>query len=216
MYNKILNDNYILELYKLIEKYEEENNAPAYHGKNHAINVSKYIEMILTKLGYDQEIIEDAKIAGLLHDLGCNLGKEDHELRSYDIAKEYIKSRRIKLKNKKMVLEAIKNHRNNFESDNIITRVLVLSDKLDIKADRVAPNGYNLIGMRQYQYINDINISIENGIFKVNFVIDEQANIYELTNFYFTKKVIDSIIAFAKNQNLNFCIYINNQILERG
>ncbi len=115
-----------------------------------------------------------------------------------------------------MVLEAIKNHRNNFESDNIITRVLVLSDKLDIKADRVAPNGYNLIGMRQYQYINDINISIENGIFKVNFVIDEQANIYELTNFYFTKKVIDSIIAFAKNQNLNFCIYINNQILERG
>lgn len=216
MYNKILNDDYILEIYKQIEKYEEENNSPAYHGRNHAINVSKYIEAILIKLDYDREIIEEAKVAGLLHDLGCYLGKEDHELRSYNIAKEYIKSRRIKLKNKKMVLEAIKNHRNNFESDNIITRVLVLADKLDIKADRVAPNGYNLIGMRQYQYINDINISIENGIFKVNFVIDEQANIYELTNFYFTKKVIDSIIAFAKIQNLNFCIYINNQILERG
>lgn len=216
MFDKILNDSYILNMYEYIKKYEEVNNAPAYHGKNHAVNVSTYIETILTKLGYSQELIEDAKVAALLHDLGCCLGKENHEIRSYNMARDYIEANNIKLENKEMVLEAIKDHRNNFTSNNIITRVLVMSDKLDIKKDRVAPEGYKLPGMRQYQYISDIEITIENDVFSVNFIIDNDADLDELSNFYFTKKVFDSVSSFANSQGLDYCIYINNQVIERS
>ena len=216
MYNEILNDDYILNIYKRIEKYEEDNKASAYHGKNHAINVSTYIELILKKLGYNHELIEEAKVAGLLHDLGCCLGKENHEIRSYSMAKEYLDNRNIELNNKDMVLEAIKDHRNNFTSNNIITRSLVLSDKLDIKRDRVAPEGYKIPGMRQYQYINDIEIDVEDGTFIVNFIIDAAADLDELINFYFTKKVFDSISSFSESQGLEYCVYMNNLVVERS
>ena len=212
MIEKILNDSFILEYYEKIKKYEDKHNAYAYHSLNHAINVMRIAESILVELGYDDTVIMDTKVAALLHDLGCYKGKDDHEIRSYNIAKQYIEQNKVNLNDKNSVLDAIKNHRNNFSSTNIITRVLVLADKLDIKKERVAPGGFDAIGMRQIQYIQDIVLKVINNNMMVDFIIDMKADIEELKDFYFMKKVYKSIEHFAKYNNMDYCIKFNNKI----
>lgn len=216
MIEKIINDPFILDYYDRIKKYEDEHNAYAYHGINHAMNVMKIAESILIELGYDETIIIDTKVAALLHDLGCYIGKDEHEIRSYNIAKQYIENNDIVLNDKTSVLNAIKNHRNNFSSDNIITRVLIFADKLDIKKDRVASGGFNEIGMRQLQYIKDIKISVIDNKIIIKFIIGIEANIEELKSFYFMKKVYKSIETFAKYNNMKYCIKINNETWDWG
>lgn len=215
MLEKIKNDNYILEMYKKIEIYEKDHCAPAYHSKVHAFNVSKLIKKILSLTTSNFQLIEDAEIAGLLHDLGCYKGKENHEKRSYEIAKKYMEENRIILQYHNEVLEAIKNHRNDFYSNNPILRVLVLSDKLDITQERISKFGMNIIGMRQLQHIYDVVVDLQNDIFIVNFLTDENIDINELLEEYsFMKKVFLSIKAYANYINLDYIIKINNLCLE--
>ena len=210
MFERILNDNYILEFYENIKKYELANKALAFHGKTHALNVAKLVEEILKITDCDDKTIESGKVAALLHDLGCYCGKDDHEIRSYKLAKDYIEKNNILLDDKEQVLEAIKDHRNNFDSSNIITVALILADKLDIKRDRVAPEGFNVIGMRQLQYINDIVITKNNNNLVVKFITGEMMDIEELLDFYFMKKVLKSIENFSKNQNMGCLVTIND------
>lgn len=215
MYEQIKSDNYILEIYKKIEKYENNHCALAYHGITHAFNVSNLLKKILSLTNSNPQIIENAMIAGLLHDLGCYMGKEDHEIRSYEIAKKYIKENNIILKYHDEILQAIKNHRNDFSSNNPILRALVLSDKLDITKERISKFGINIIGMRQLQHIYDVVVDLQNDIFIVNFLTDENIDIKELLEEYpFMKKVFLSIKAYANYINLDYIIKINNLCLE--
>lgn len=212
MENRILKDPFILRYYNLIKKYEDENKAYAYHGLNHALNVKKISQTILRELGYDENIINDAKIAALLHDIGCFMGKEKHEIRSYYIALKYIEENNLELSDKNSVLEAIRNHRNDFSSDNIITRVLVLSDKLDIKKERVGPGGYEAKGMRQMQYIDNIIIKVIDGHLIIEFKLSSKADLSELTEFYFMDKVYKSVKSFAEYNSLLYTIKFNDYI----
>ena len=215
MLEQIKNDNYILEMYKKIEIYEDYHSAPAFHSKVHAFNVSKLIKKILSLTTSTIQLIEDAAIAGLLHDLGCYLGKENHEKRSYEIAKKYMEENRIILRYHNEVLQAIRNHRNDFYSNNPILRALVLSDKLDITKERISKFAINIIGMRQLQHIYDVVVDLQNGIFIVNFLADENIDINELLEEYsFMKKVFLSIEAYANYINLDYIIKINNLCLE--
>lgn len=215
MFEQIKNDNYILEMYKKIEIYENDHYAPAYHSKVHAFNVSKLIKKILSLTTNNLQLIEDAAIAGLLHDLGCYNGKENHEKRSYEIAKKYMDENRIILQYHNEILEAIKKHRNDFYSNNPILRALVLSDKLDITKERISKFGMNIIGMRQLQHIYDVVVDLQNDIFIVNFLTDENIDINELLEEYsFMKKVFLSIKAYANYINLDYIIKINNLCLK--
>lgn len=69
-----------------------------------------------------------------------------------------------------------------------MTLVLIISDKLDITKQRLANEGYNVIGMRQLQYIEDVVITFSDSDFIVNFLITDELNFQELFDFYFKKK----------------------------
>ncbi|MDD4188103.1 MAG: HD domain-containing protein [Bacilli bacterium] len=211
MYEKILNDNYILNLYNKISIYEENEKGWAHHNLQHAINVAEMIELILMGLFYNKVFIENAKIAALLHDIGCINGKENHPAKSELMAKEYFKKKNIKLKYEKEVLSAIKNHSAGFDENNLMTICLIFCDKIDIKKTRVAKEGYNVVGMRQLQYIDDINIFINQDIIKIDFIINDLLNLKELEDFYFTDKVFKAINSFANKINKKPIININNQ-----
>ena len=101
-----------------------------------------------------------------------------------------------------MVLEAIKNHSDGFDSDNIIQLVIILADKIDIKKSRISKDGCLVEGNRQYQYIDDIQFEIEDNNFCINFVCDKKFNLDELNDYYFTKKVFKAIRAFSNRLNL--------------
>lgn len=209
--SKVINDKQIIDIYNQIYKFEEINKARAHHDFNHVINVSLLIEKLLNSLNYDFDVIEEAKIAAILHDTGCLYGKDGHADRSYEFAKQYIKENNVELKYKEQVLEAIKNHSSGFKTDNVITLVLILADKLDIKYTRVAKAGLHVEGMKEMQYIRDILVNIEKDILQIEFICDFKINIKRLEEYYFMEKVFKSIKAFARKMNLHPKVLVNGK-----
>ena len=118
-FEKILNDKSIVELYEKVHEYEVMHGGHAYHDFNHVVNVATYCEKILKALNFDDDFVCEAKIAALLHDTGALQGKENHAQRSFEFAKKYLDGNNIQLKNKELVLEAIKNHSDGSDTDNI-------------------------------------------------------------------------------------------------
>lgn len=210
MFEKIKNDKFVIDSYRLADDPNSKDGFWVYHGLPHINNVIEMVEKILIQLNYDEEYIENAKIAALLHDIGYAGIKKDHEIRSHDIAKKYFNDRRIKLKYEKEILEAIKNHREGFDSNNVMVLALILADKTDIKKTRLAPEGYEIDGLNQYQYINDIIIEKKNDDFIVQFLINKNANKKKLEEWYFTIKVHNAIKSFANHLNFNPKILWNN------
>jgi hypothetical protein len=208
-YTFIRNDEEVIKRYNDISEFEDIKKGWAHHNLEHVDNVTYLVEKILTDLNYDMEFIEEAKIASLLHDTGCIDGKEAHADKSYEYAKNYFKRKNIHLNNKELILEAIKIHSNGFDSDIIIALVLIFSDKLDIKYTRIAKEGYNIPGMRQLQYIDNIIVKINNNNLNINFLCNDKININELEEFYFTEKVFKAIISFSNKMNLLPLVQIN-------
>ena len=209
-FEQIVNDEKIIQQYNKISEFEDLDKGWAHHNLEHVKNVARLVEVLLKKLNYDEDFIEEAKIAAILHDVGALEGKNNHALRSYEFAKKYFDENNILLKNIELVLDAIKSHSDGFNSDNIMTLTLIISDKLDIKHTRVAKEGYNVKGMRQLQYIKDILVDIDNKNLEIKFVCDDKININELEEFYFMIKVFRAIKTFSEKMNLTPKIFLNN------
>lgn len=209
-FEQIVNDEKIIQQYNKISEFEDLDKGWAHHNLEHVKNVSKLVEVLLKKLNYDEDFIEEAKIAAILHDVGAVEGKNNHALRSYEFAKKYLDENNILLKNGELVLDAIKSHSDGFNSDNIMTLTLIISDKLDIKHTRVAKEGYNVKGMRQLQYIEDILVDIDNKNLEIKFICDDKININELEEFYFMIKVFRAIKTFSEKMNLTPKVFLNN------
>ena len=211
IYNKIKDDTFIIDIYHKIHKYEDEEKGWAYHDYNHVMNVSNIVENILSMLNYNEDLIYSAKIASILHDTGALQGKYNHAFRSYEFAKKYFENNNIIFKNKDRILEAIMIHSNGFDTNNIIALALILADKLDVKYTRVAEEGKNIIGNRQFCNIEDIEVNNENDMLIFNFKANSKLNIKELNKYYFTKKIFKAIDSFCNKINKNYEVRINNK-----
>lgn len=202
MYNQIAKDSYIQDIYNKISHLEDNQIFYCNHSQSHINNVVKTVGDILTCLSYSQEIIEDAKIAAVLHDIGCIEGKDKHAKRSYEMAKKYLKDNGIKLNNQKMVLDAIKNHSDGFETDNIITLAIIFADKIDLTKNRLNKIGLTMPGVRQMEHIYCVNVNTSGGYLSVQFVIDKKFSREEFETFYFIPKMFKAISSFAKKVGL--------------
>lgn len=159
----VFNDKKIRSIYNQIDENENNNDKIwAHHNWDHVVNVMNITNKILTDLNYDEDTIESAKLAAILHDIGAIDGKENHAYKSYKFAEQYFDENNIKFAKRDMVLEAIKNHSDGFDSDNVIQLALILADKIELKSTRPTKKGLEIIGMRQTQYINNIDFKIEN------------------------------------------------------
>jgi len=210
-YNYILNDQEIIDKYERVEEYELNNRDWAYHNLNHVLNVVENVKIILESLDFDEEFIEESMIAALLHDVGANEGKDGHAYRSYLYAKDYLERRNINLKYKDQVLEAIRIHSDGFNTDNLIALAIILSDKLDVKENRISEEGKQVVGNRQYQYVKDIVLDIDNNKFGVNFIMSDLVDLDELEEYYFTTKIFKAIIVFSNKMNLDCNVFINGR-----
>ena len=90
-FEKIANDKEIIRIYNEISKFEDLDKGWAYHNLEHVNNVANLVGVLLKKLGYSDNFIEEAKIAAILHDIGALNGKKNHALKSYNFSKMYLK-----------------------------------------------------------------------------------------------------------------------------
>ena len=211
VYNNLINNQEIIDIYNKIEKYEKENDGIAFHNYNHVKNVTDIATNLLIHLNYDDNTIYKIKIACLLHDVGAIIGKEGHADRSYEYAKKLFIDNNWNFLDKDKILDAIKNHSNGFDTDNILTLIIILADKLDIKSSRITEYGKKVIGNRQYGHIQDISIDIKNNTLIVNFITDDKLDMDEFNDYYFTKKVFKAIFSFSNKLNLQYKVMIDNK-----
>ena len=208
VYEQLKNNKEIINIYDKIEEKELNNGGYAFHNMEHINNVTNIATNLLRKLNYDDNTIYKSKIACLLHDTGAIEGKEGHAERSYEFAKTLFKNWNFLDKDK--ILDSIKNHSSGFDTDNILTLTIILADKLDIKSSRITELGKKIIGNRQYGHIIDILIDIKNNKLIINFVTDNNLDLNEFNDYYFTKKVFKAIEAFSNKLNLEYKILIDN------
>lgn len=211
MYKLICNDIFLLEIYKQIDSLEIRNNLWAHHGLSHVKNVVNIVQSLLTQLNCDEELIDASMAAAYLHDLGCLYGKKDHANKSYEIVKKYFIEKNIKSKYTNDILMAIKYHNNFRYLKTPIAKVLRFADKLDTTKERLTCLGYNVVGIRQYQYIDKIDIVINDKLI-INFLTNPKINKQELEEFYFIRKIFRAIESFSQYIGRPYIVLFNNKL----
>lgn len=101
-----------------------------------------------------------------------------------------------------MVLDAIKNHSDGFETDNIITLAIIFADKIDLTKNRLNKLGYTIEGVRQMEHIKRVRVRVSGGRLFVQYIIDKKFNKEEFETFYFIPKLFKAISSFAKKAGL--------------
>lgn len=194
--NQLLNNKEIQKYYALADNkyYHVE------HNINHALRVMDNCKNLASKLNLAPTDKENICIAALLHDTGAsNIGKDGHAERSYEIARRYTNDERI--------LTAIRYHSSGYDSD--YGYILTLADKLDICKQRVTDLGKTISGVRQFIHLISVNLDIINGSLIIKFITDGKLNLQELNDYYFIKKIFNSIKNFAKHFHLGYKVYLD-------
>lgn len=108
------------------------------HGLRHAGLVAAIAANVLTRLNYPQRQAELAAIAGLLHDIGNLINREQHGQAGALLAKDILLSMGMDINEVITILGAIGNHEE--ERGHAISPVaaaLILADKADVHRSRV-------------------------------------------------------------------------------
>ena len=128
------------ELDALIRGAQKQLNAIGYteHGHRHISIVSKRAGDILEKLGYPERIVELARIAGYIHDIGNCVNRVDHAHSGAIMAYNILKEMGMPVDERTEIMMAIGNHdESTGTAISDISAALILADKSDVHRDRV-------------------------------------------------------------------------------
>ncbi len=108
------------------------------HGRRHIGIVSQIAGEILEKLGYSENEIELARIAGYLHDIGNAINRMDHAHTGAILAYDILKRLGMSLEDSAEIMMAIGNHdENSGTAVSAVSAALILADKSDVHRSRV-------------------------------------------------------------------------------
>lgn len=205
---EIRHDSNITDMYDKIKRSCEES-FWVDHGINHIEKVIHTVEYIMSNIECSDEMVECSKIAAFLHDIGCISGKDNHAENSYLISKEYLKDKDISAENKELILEAIRNHSDG--GNTLIGIVLAFADKFDHDKGRLEPTGREIEGLNQIQYIERIDIKLENKKIIVNFLASPLFDKEAFSKYYFIPKMIKTTKALCNYLNIDGVIELNGE-----
>ena len=128
------------EIKALLEGSQKQLNALGYteHSLRHVTIVSNRAGELLETLGYPEERIELAKIAGYMHDIGNCVNRADHAQSGAILAYELLKDMGMDVEKRIEIMMAIGNHdEQTGTAVSDISAALILADKSDVHRDRV-------------------------------------------------------------------------------
>lgn len=129
-----------LEIQELIKSSQKGLNVLGYteHSSRHISIVSNRAGKVLEALGYPEERIELAKIAGYMHDIGNCVNRVDHAHSGAILAYEILKDIGMDVEKRTEIMMAIGNHdEQTGTAVSDISAALILADKSDVHRDRV-------------------------------------------------------------------------------
>ena len=145
------------------------------HSIRHISIVSERAARVLETLGYPQERIELARIAGYLHDIGNGINRIDHAHSGAILAYQLLKEMGMDVKSRTEIMMAIGNHdEQTGTAVSDISAALILADKSDVHRDRVSnPN------MSSFDKHDKVNYAVTNANFQI--LKEEREVILDLT-----------------------------------
>ena len=140
------------------------------HSFAHVTSVAEMAGYILEKLGYSQRMVELAKIAGFLHDIGNLVNRVEHSQSGAIMAFRMLDQMGFPPEEIAMVTSAIGNHD---EGTGVpvspLAAALILADKSDVRRSRVRN-----IDPASYDIHDRVNYSVTKAELKID---DEKENI---------------------------------------
>ncbi len=154
------------EIQALVIGAQKQLNALGYteHSVRHITIVSERAAEILRTLGYPEERIELAKIAGYMHDIGNCVNRVDHAHSGAILAYQILKDMGMDVSKRTEIMMAIGNHdENTGTAVSDISAALILADKSDVHRDRVVNQN-----MSTFDKHDKVNYAVTNAKFKIN------------------------------------------------
>ena len=108
------------------------------HSEAHCTVVAERAGLILKKLDYPEGIIELAKIAGFMHDIGNAVNRSRHAEYGAILANELLKGKDLSLEDRITIMSAIGNHdESTGGATDPVSAALIIADKTDVRRNRV-------------------------------------------------------------------------------
>ena len=187
------------------------------HSFAHVTHVAETAEYLLKTLGYDDQTVELAKIAGYLHDIGNLVNRKDHAQSGAVMAWSILNDMGCDAAELATIVTAIGNHDESTGVPvNIVAAAMILADKADVRRSRVRNQDIS-----KFDIHDRVNYSVKKSILKIN----EEKTIVKLKLTVDTKygSVMDYFEIFmtrmilcrkaAEKLGLQFKLIINEQLL---
>jgi metal-dependent HD superfamily phosphatase/phosphodiesterase len=166
------------------------------HGFRHAGLVSKIAYNVLSRLGYDERMMELGAIAGYLHDMGNFVSRSMHSQTGAAITYDVLSDLGMTYAEIGVVLAAIGNHEEEFGNPvNPVSAALVVADKSDVHRSRVRVRDASVFDIH-----DRVNHAVEHSFLRVDsdartltleLTIDtEQAGVMEYFEIFLSRMVM--------------------------
>ncbi|MBE6551974.1 MAG: HD domain-containing protein [Ruminococcaceae bacterium] len=134
------------------------------HSFAHVMHVAETAGYILETLGYDERMVELAKIAGYLHDIGNLVNRKDHSQSGAVMAWSILNDMGCDPAEVATIVTAIGNHDEGTGVPvNAVAAAMILADKADVRRSRVRN-----IDMVTFDIHDRVNYSVKKSSLKIN------------------------------------------------
>ncbi len=155
-----------IEVKALVEGSQKQLNALGYteHSVRHVTMVANRAAEVLETLGYPEERIELAKIAGYMHDIGNCVNRVDHAHTGAILAYQILKGMGMDSTKRTEIMMAIGNHdEQTGTAVSDISAALILADKSDVHRSRVVNKNISTFDKH-----DKVNYAVTNSEFKIS------------------------------------------------
>ena len=195
-YIDILNNNKVIENYNKIDAV---NPYPFNHGLKHVKNVCSIMDKLCDKLSIVWEEKDALLIACALHDIWQIDGREEHWKKAKLFTISHFENELKDLKYYHEILEAIENHDNMCDVNNLLFCILVqFSDKMDFSKDRLEDNYRENFRYCCFEDINRIDFIFDENNFGIDIITNDVPKFNDMfLGEIFSKKVINAVNILA-------------------
>jgi|GEM_PF-1029744 len=205
-FKEVLASDFVIKEFAKYDAVHEQD--IACHGFSHALNCVEIVEKVARLFELEDEMIDDVKIAALLHDIGVgDIGKLNHDVRSAEFARKHFRL-------SEEVIDAIRFH-DQTGGDSIQKKLVSFADKLDVNKNRITKSGLNKIGHRQYSHIMDTEILIKDGLLVIVFKTDGKLNIQEMMDYPFTYMIFEATQNLASHFGIGYKLFVDEKEIKK-
>ena len=155
-----------IEVKALVVGAQKQLNALGYteHSVRHVTMVANRAAEVLQTLGYPEDRIELAKIAGYMHDIGNCINRVDHAHTGAILAYQILKSMGMDADKRTEIMMAIGNHdEQTGTAVSDISAALILADKSDVHRSRVVNKNIS-----SFDKHDKVNYAVTDSEFKIS------------------------------------------------